>query len=276
MDLSQVSRTGILLSICRAVLAERERLEFDDPMAVLWLERLLSLASEEDRRWLLHHKRLYEGVHRRDARAGVRRGRVFDRIADRFIGDHPGCTLVNLACGLDTRFWRIKHEQCRFIELDLPEVIELKQSLLKDQLGYELIGKSVLDTSWIDQVTKQANTDFLLIAEGLIMWLPPMQAARLFKEIGARFDRSQLVLDMVYERYTRGIWKQLVRLHSRMDWGLDVSWDFGFKHPCDIEAYADGLKVIGEEKGSAGPILTVSINPPQQNKGLTSSGQTLA
>jgi hypothetical protein len=32
------------------------------------------------------------------------------------------------------------------------------------------------------------------------MWFPPQEAIRLFKEIGERFDRSQLVLDMIPER----------------------------------------------------------------------------
>jgi hypothetical protein len=62
------------------------------------------------------------------------------------------------------------------------------------------------------------------------------------------------------ERYTKGIWKALIRLHSRIDWGLDLAWVFGIKKPHDIEAYGNGFKVIGEEKGSTGPILTVSIN----------------
>jgi len=65
---------------------------------------------------------------------------------------------------------------------------------------------------------------------------------------------------MVPEKYTKGILKKFIRLHSRLDWGLDVAWEFGIKHPQDIEAYGPGLKVIGEEKGSAGPIITVSIN----------------
>jgi hypothetical protein len=39
-----------------------------------------------------------------------------------------------------------------------------------------------------------------------------------------------------------------------------VTWDFGIKNPHDIEAYGIGLKVIGEGNGSAGLIITVSIN----------------
>jgi O-methyltransferase involved in polyketide biosynthesis len=260
MDLSQVSRTAILLLICRAVEAEKNTSEFPDPMAVSGLERLISLASEEDRRWITKKKRMYEGLHERDAKAGVRRLKKFDAAANRFIADNPQCTVINLACGFDTRFWRIANENCRYVEIDLPEVIALKREILMDQPGCELIGCSVLDVSWIDQVTAKGNSRFLLLAEGLFMWLPQPEAIGLFKEIGERFDRSQLVLDMVPEKYTKGIWKTMFRLHSRIEWGLDVSWVFGIKQSRDIEAYGNGLKVIGEEKGSAGPIITVCIN----------------
>jgi O-methyltransferase involved in polyketide biosynthesis len=260
MYLSQVSRTAILLLICRAVEAEKNKSEFDDPMSVLCLERLMSIASEEDKPWIMRKKRMYEGIQERDAKAGVRRGKVFDKLANRFIAENPNCTVINLACGFDTRFWRIENEKCKYIELDLPEVIELKKEILKDHLGYEVIGCSALEPSWIDKVTMNGNTRFLLIAEGLFMWFPPQDAIRLFREIGEGFTRSQLVLDMVPEKYTKGLWKKLIRLHSRIEWGLDVSWDFGIKNSHDIEGYGNGLKVIGEEKGSAGPVITVSIN----------------
>jgi O-methyltransferase involved in polyketide biosynthesis len=261
MDLSQVSRTAILLLICRAVEAEKNTSAFNDPMAVLCLERLMSVASEEDRRWIIKHKCMYEGIQARDVKAGVRRVKIFDDAANRFItAEGPKCTVINLACGFDTRFWRIENEKCTYIEIDLPGVIELKKEILKEALGYEMIGSSVLDTSWIDKVTPNGNTSFLLLAEGLFMWFPQPDATRLFKEIGARFCRSQLVLDMVPEKYTKGIWKSLIRLHSRIDWGLDVAWTFGIQNPWDIEAYSNGFKVIGEEKGSTGLIITLSIN----------------
>jgi methyltransferase (TIGR00027 family) len=263
MNLSQVSRTAILLLICRAIEAEKNKTLFNDPMAVLCLERLMSIASEEDKRWILREKRMYEGIHERDAKAGARKGKVFDNAANRFIADNPKCTVINLACGFDTRFWRIENEKCKYIELDLPEVIQLKKEILRDQLGYELIGCSVLDTSWIDTVTSSGNTGFLLLAEGLFMWLPKQDVTRLLQEIAVRFDRSQLVLEMVPEKYTKGIWKSLLRLHSRLEWGLDVAWVSGIKNPHDLEAYGNSLKVIGVEKGSAGPIITVSINAAQ-------------
>jgi methyltransferase (TIGR00027 family) len=260
MDLSQVSRTAILTLICRAVEAERDKPAFKDPMAVLCLERLMSLVPEEDQRWIARGKRTYAGIQAQHAKAGARRAQAFDELANRFIASHPKCMVINLACGFDTRFWRIENDNCTYIELDLPEVIQLKKDILKEHLDYEMIGLSVLDTAWIDHVTSNGNTGFLLIAEGLFMWIPKQEAARVFKEIGARFDRSQLVLDMIPENYTRGIWKQLMRLETRLDWRLDVEWVYGIRNVHDMETFGKGLKVIGKEKSSVGSIITVAIN----------------
>ena len=259
MNLSEVSQTAILVLTCRAVESEKNNSVFNDPMAILCLERLLSISSEEEKKRILRWKSMYAGIQARDRKMRAMTARSFDSIANLFISNHPGCTVINLACGLDTRFWRIENEKCKYIELDLPEMIELKREVLKDHLGYELIGCSVLDTSWIDQVTSNGNSNFLLLAEGLFYYLPKQEATRLLQEIAGRFNRSQLVLDMAPEKYTKGLWKRLIYLESRV-WGIDVSFGFGINNPRDIESYGNGFKVIGDVKGSVGSIITVSIN----------------
>ena len=233
---------------------------FNDPIAVLCLERLVFMASEEEKRWIIGRKRFYGGIGAHDAIAGARRARIFDDSVNRFITGNPPCTVINLGCGFDTRFWRIENRDCRYVEIDLPEVVALKREILKDKLGYELFGCSVLDASWIDQVTANGNSRFLLLAEGLFPYLPKPDVIQLFQQLAQRFVRSQLVFDTVPEKWTKGIWKSLLRLHSRLDFGLDVSWVFGIKNPRDIESYAPGLRVLGHVKASGGPIISVSIN----------------
>ena len=205
MDLSPVSRSAILVLTCRAVESEKNNSVFNDPMAGLCLERLLSISSEEEKKRILRWKSMYAGIQARDRKARAMNARNFDSIANLFISDHPGCTVINLACGLDTRFWRIENEKCKYIELDLPGMIELKRELLKDHLGYELIGCSVLDTSWIDKVTSNGNSNFLLLAEGLFYYLPRQDVTRILQVIAQSFNRSQLVLDMAPEKYTKGL-----------------------------------------------------------------------
>jgi methyltransferase (TIGR00027 family) len=260
MNLSQVSRTAILTLIARVVASEKENSVFNDPMAALCLERLITIASAEEKNWIISRKRFYAGISAHDAKAGARRSKVFDDTANRYIAANPHCTVINLACGFDTRFWRIENENCRYIEIDLPEVVVLKREILKDQLSYELIGCSVLDASWIDQVTANGNSRFLLLAEGFLMFLPKPDVTQLFQRLAQRFNCSQFVFDVVPEKYLKGLWKMLLRVETTINWGLDASWVFGIKEPRDIESYGPGLRVLGDVKGSAGPIITVSIN----------------
>ncbi len=262
MDLSNISRTAILTLIARVVASEKDSAAFNDPMAAFCLEGLISLASPEERKWILGRKRFYEGISVHDAKSGARRSSVFDDIADRYIAANPGCTVVNLACGFDTRFWRLAREDYQYIEIDLPEIAALKREILKERLGYELIGRSVLDASWIDQVTSKGSSHFLLLAEGLLVFLPKPDVIQLFQRLAQRLTYSQFAFDMVPERFLKGIWKMLVRLEMRMNWRFEAAWLSGIQEPGEIESYAPGLRVIAEARGSAGPITTVSINAP--------------
>jgi O-methyltransferase involved in polyketide biosynthesis len=259
MNLSEVSLTAILPLLCRAISSEMNDPVFNDPMAVLCLERLMSLASEEEKVRIMKWRKKYSGINSRDLNARITTVRSFDRIAGQFISNHPECTVVNLACGFDTRFWRINAEKCKYIDLDLPEMIALKKDILKDHLNYELIGYSVLDPAWIDKVTENGNSNFLLLAEALFYYLPKQDVARILGEISQRFNSSELVLEMAPEKYTKGLWKKIIQLESKA-WDIDVSIVSGFSNSQEIETYGKGFKVTGEEKGNVGPILTVSIN----------------
>ena len=262
MHLSQVSRTAILTLIARAVASERQTTLFHDPMAVRCLEGLISVASPEERKWILGRRRFYAGVSVHDALAGARRARVFDAIAARYIAAYPGCTIVNLGGGFDTRFWRMGHKDCRYVEVDLPAVVDLKAEILKDDLGYELVGSSVLDPSWIARVTARGQARFLLLAEGLLMFLPEPDVGRLFRQLAESFADSQFAFDMVPQKYLKGLWRVLLRLETTINWRLHVSWVSGYRDIRTIESYAPGLRVVGEEAGSAGPILVAAINAP--------------
>lgn len=259
MDLSQVSRTAILTLIARVVDSSHQTPILHDPLGDFCLQRLIAISTDEEKRQIEKWQKMYSGINARVARTTSLRALAFDQITDRYVSTHPGCTVINLACGFDTRFWRIKNLNCRFIELDLPEMIAIKKELLKEHLSYDLISASVLDPAWIDQVTAQGNSNFLLLAEGLFMYLPGQEASRLLQEISRRFVASQFALDLALQKYTRGLWKWFLKLEARA-WGLNVSTEFGINQPLDIESFSDGFKLLDTGRGTMGPLLTVSIN----------------
>jgi O-methyltransferase involved in polyketide biosynthesis len=242
MHLSDVSKTAIATLRSHVIESRGPRPIMHDPMAAYCLERLVSLASEEEKA-VLFDRKLSSAL---TCHIAIR-ARKYDKLTDDFISRHPGCTVINLGCGFDTRYWRIDNTNCTYIELDLPEVIKLKKEILGERLCYELMGCSVLDPSWIDQVTSGGNKDFLLLAEGLLMYLPRDEVISLFSAMSGKFSQSQIVAEVVAEKYTRGLYRWLTILKIRQELGYDAgSYHFGIKNARELESYADGIKVIGE------------------------------
>jgi methyltransferase (TIGR00027 family) len=243
MSLTDVSKTSIATLRCHVIESKKKNPIINDPMAEYCLEKLTSFASSEDMSGIFKKKLSPVLTNHIAIRA-----RKYDRIVNDFISVNPGCTVVNLGCGFDTRYWRINNQNCTFIELDLPEVVDLKREILKDKMKYEIIGCSVFDTFWIERVVLKGNRNILLIAEGLFMYLPRKEVISLFKRFSERFFHSQIVFEVVTEKYTKGIWKKIVTYKIRRELGLDAgySYNFGIKNAAELESFTNGLKVINE------------------------------
>jgi methyltransferase (TIGR00027 family) len=243
MHLSEVSKTALFTLRSHAEESQKKQPLINDPMSVYCLDKFESLAKEEEKARLFR-RRIPSSL----TNHIVLRARKYDSIINEYIVKNPGCTVINLGCGFDTRFWRINHKDCRYIELDLPESVEIKGEILKGRIDYELIGCSVLDHSWINKVTERSSRNFLLVAEGLLMYLPEKDVINLFNVLSSNFIHSQLVFEVVAERFTRGIGKKMVEMRIKRALGLDagISYAFGVKNAKDIESFAKGFSVVGE------------------------------
>ena len=88
----------------------------------------------------------------------VVRGKYFDDAIRRFILSHPHPVVVNVGCGLDTRYQRIGNDQAAvFYELDLPEVIDLRRKLIPETGEDRYIAASLLETGWMDALKKTTS-----------------------------------------------------------------------------------------------------------------------
>ena len=63
--------------------------------------------------------------------ASVARYYNLDEMAQNFIDVNDECNIVNLGVGLETSYYRINPKNALFWEVDLPEVIELRENILK-------------------------------------------------------------------------------------------------------------------------------------------------
>jgi O-methyltransferase involved in polyketide biosynthesis len=82
------------------------------------------------------------------------RALTFDIHTRRYLNDHPSATVVALAEGLQTSFWRldaaISDSQFRWLTMDLPPIIDLRTRLLPESPRIAVRAQSALDYSWTD------------------------------------------------------------------------------------------------------------------------------
>ena len=74
----------------------------------------------------------------------------FDRVIRTFLDRHPSGTVVNIGAGLETGFYRVDNGKCLWVDLDLPEVIALREGLFARCERQFVISKSLLDHSWFE------------------------------------------------------------------------------------------------------------------------------
>ena len=174
VNLSPVSRTAILTLLGHVVASEKKSVAFDDPMAVLCLERLTPRASAQEQDWITKQKRLI-GTRCTGDGSGAQ---AFDGSANLFILSHPGCTVVNLGCGFDTRFWRIDNKDCRYVEIDLPEVVAVEA---RDPEGSPRLRshRPFGPGPFVDRRGHHGWKQHLVLAEGLFMFLPEQEVRTL-------------------------------------------------------------------------------------------------
>jgi len=164
------------------------------------------------------------------------RAREFDRQARAFLAEHPDGVIVDLGCGLDTRFERIDNGQVHWYGLDLPEVIELRKELLEETQRSHTIGCSVLDFSWMDALRNQTDKPILFLAEGLLVYLELADVKGLIQAMTRRFPGAELVCE-AYSPF-------VIRFHPRPSAVALPRW--GLKDDREVETWAPGICLLNQ------------------------------
>lgn len=232
-QISNVSATAFITLFARATEAQSAQPVIDDPQAVALAERIRPLLAASDRDLC---QRL--AANRQEPLVVVtvsQRARCFDRHVRAFCARHPDAVIVNLGCGLDTRFFRVDDGQMLFYDLDLPPMIDLKRTLVDEQPRYRFLACSVLDFTWMDALAELGPRSFLFLAEGLFMYLRPEDVQGLVLELTRRFPGSELVSEVFNNFWLREPWKTWV--NRKMQRRLGFSADAGFQSGVDNERH---------------------------------------
>lgn len=121
---------------------------------------------------------------------------LFDQAVTRFITLHPQAVVINLGCGLDTRFSRVDNGTIVWYDLDLPEPINLRRQFFNETDRYHLLGQSVFEQSWLETV-KHEQRPVLIIAEGLFMYFSEPEVKQLFHQLLGAFAGAEMLVEVL-------------------------------------------------------------------------------
>ncbi|MFC1401709.1 MULTISPECIES: class I SAM-dependent methyltransferase [Streptacidiphilus] len=155
------------------------------------------------------------------------RVRSFDLAVRSFLAEHPDGTVVALAEGLETQYWRVDNGRARWLCVELPETAEVRRSLLPEEDRQRILARSALDLSWRDEV--DPSRPVLVTAQGLLMYLRPPEVRELIAGCAERFGGGALVFDAVPRWFSARTLRGEMRTTAGngyttppMPWGLDA------------------------------------------------------
>ena len=125
------------------------------------------------------------------------RSYILDHETKAFIEKHPEAVCINLACGLDTRFYRIDNGQIDWYNLDLPDVMELRQNLLAEE-GARIhnLAASVFDSGWLEKVEHEGRP-VLILLEGAAMYFSEQEMRSLFAMLAEAFADASMLIEIM-------------------------------------------------------------------------------
>ena len=94
-----------------------------------------------------------------------------------FLAKHPDATVLSLGCGLDSCAFRLDvPDTVQWYDVDYQDVVELRRCLYPQRVNYHLIGSSVTEPGWLDEVPVTGGP-VLVVAEGPLMYLTAMTSS---------------------------------------------------------------------------------------------------
>ncbi|MGH3261893.1 MAG: class I SAM-dependent methyltransferase [Trebonia sp.] len=130
--------------------------------------------------------------------AVVIRTMILDWWVRQFLAEHPSGTVVELGTGLNTRFERTDNGSVHWIDLDLPDTIELRRRFFTDTERRRMLAASLLDEDWLAEVERRPGPYFF-VSDGVLVYLHEEEVTGALSRIAARFPGSRLAFDTYSE-----------------------------------------------------------------------------
>jgi len=196
-EITHVSDTALMVAACRALESESPDGFVHDPFAA----RLAGQRGLAILQGLPYPEMMRFGI-------GVR-SRFMDELLLEVLASKPITVVLSLGCGLDTRPWRLDlPPDLRWIEVDFADMLDYKDRLIAaaPRCRRERLTADVTDREQRRAIyTAVGTAPALMIAEGLLMYLPGATVEALATEVHQETSVAHWLSDITTTAFTNAI-----------------------------------------------------------------------
>ncbi len=158
-----------------------------------------------------------------------------------YLKTHPKAAVVNLGCGLDDSFSKADNGQCKGYNLDLPDVIAVRNELLPAGEREINLACDLNDPGWMDQI--DADQGAVFFAAGVFYYFRTEDVKKLFSAMAGRFPGAVLAFDSCNERGAR-----LMRKTWLKEAGItDVTAFFSLEDPEELRFWSGRFSSVSSK-----------------------------
>ena len=155
-----------------------------------------------------------------------------------YLNDHPKAAVVNLGCGLDDTFSKVDNDECKGYNIDLPDVIKVRNDLLPAGERETNLACDLNDYSWMDRIDASGGAVFF--AAGVFYYFRTEDVKKLFQAMAERFPGGVLVFDSCNERGAK-----LMRKTWLKEAGItDVDAYFSLEEESELAHWSEDRKSV--------------------------------
>lgn len=149
-----------------------------------------------------------------------------------YLESHPKAAVVNLGCGLDDTFRKCDNGICLGYNIDMPDVISIRNEILPAGAREENIACDLNDYSWMDGVDASGGAVFF--ASGVFYYFRKEDVKKLFLKMAERFPDCAIVFDSCNRRGAKMMTKTWLK-----EAGIkDVGAFFSIEDKSEIEEWS--------------------------------------
>ena len=207
VNITGVPETMVQTLYARAKETRKQNAKFKDEIAVEIVEKLDYDFSKADK-----DKAMSYGV--------IARTIVLDRMVKKYLEKNANTVVINIACGLDTRCYRMKGKYLRWYNVDLPETMKIRRQFLTETGSVYQIAKSAMDESYVDDIDYHGE-NVLVIIEGLTMYLCEKDIRKRFAIIGKSFQKATVMVETMSPFVVKHMKEKSIEgSNAKFTWGV--------------------------------------------------------